>query len=456
MNAVIEQQGAEKLIVGLGKTGLSCARYLRSVNVPFAVMDSRFSPPGLGEFRREFPDVELELGGFRQASLMQAGEIILSPGVSVGTPEIAAAIEAGVPVVGDIDLFSRAVDVPVVAVTGSNGKSTVVTLLGEMARHAGVRVGVGGNLDGRASMPALDLLRAGDYALYVLELSSFQLETTQNLVAEIAVILNISEDHLDRYASVTEYARAKQRIFRGARQVLINRDEPASEPAEASDARRWTYGLGEPEDDTAFGIRLVAGTPHLCAGRKAFVAVRELSLVGDHNLSNILAACALGHAVGLSLDTMTEVLHEFSGLPHRCQRIRSLQDVTFYNDSKGTNVSATVHAVRSIAAATKGKLVLIAGGIGKDADFTPLRADVEASVRELILIGRDAQELADALQNCVPMRFAGDLEEAVGLAFAVARPGDAVLLSPACSSFDMFRDYSHRGRVFTAAVEALR
>lgn len=455
MNAVSQQTGNNRWIIGLGKTGLSCARYLRSVDQRFAVMDTRFSPPGLGEFRREFPDVELSLGGFDQNRLLQAEEIIVSPGVSIQSPEIAAAAAQGVPVVGDIDLFSRAVAAPVVAVTGSNGKSTVVSLLGEMARHAGIQVGVGGNLDGRASMPALDLLRADNYALYVLELSSFQLETTQHLGAEIAVILNVSEDHLDRYSSFAEYARAKQRIFLGCHQLLVNRDDPCSSPEQVLDAPCWRYGLSEP-GAREFGLRHVAGEEYLCFEEEPIVAVRELSLVGRHNVANALAALALGHAVGLPMTAMSEVLRDFPGLPHRCQRLRILSDVEFFNDSKGTNVNATLEAIHSIAEMTHGKLLLIAGGEGKGADFSPLLPALQEHVRKLVVIGRDADRLISLCTGSVEVSRATDMIDAVQQAFASAQPGDAVVLSPACASFDMFKDYSHRGRVFTAAVEALK
>jgi len=445
----------QKLIVGLGKTGLSCARFLRARGESFRVMDSRFSPPALGEFRREFPDVDVALGGFSRDMLMDASEIVLSPGVGLATPEIAEAASHGVPVVGDIDIFSREARAPVAAVTGSNGKSTVVTLLGEMAREHGLHVGVGGNLDGRASMPALDLLRDESHQLYVLELSSFQLETTQALNAEVAAVLNVSEDHLDRYSNMDEYRAAKQRIFIGCHQMVLNRDDQQTWPSPLPNAQRWTYGLDQP-DENGFGVVTVDGQPCLFHADTLIMPVSELQLMGAHNISNALAAFAIGHALHLSWDAMRKVLREFAGLPHRCQRLRTLRGVSFFNDSKGTNVHATVMAIASVAESISGQLVLIAGGIGKGADFSPLLPMVKRYVKQLVLIGRDAPMLAELFEEVTPVALAEDLEQAVALAFDKAVSGDAVLLSPACASFDMFKDFSHRGRVFAAAVEVLQ
>ncbi|OFE11141.1 hypothetical protein PHACT_14935 [Pseudohongiella acticola] len=443
------------VIVGLGKTGLSCARYFHARGRPFKVIDSRFSPPSLAEFETEFPGQQIELGGFSQQSLLQAGEIVLSPGISLQTPEIAHAISQGVPVTGDIDIFSREVTAPVIAVTGSNGKSTVVTLVAEMARQMGIRVAVGGNLDGRASMPALDLLHSGERDLYVLELSSFQLETTSSLNAEIAVILNLSEDHLDRYASMQDYAAAKQRIYKGARQVLINRNDPASEPWETAAGQHWSYGFDQAAGDHDYGLSLKDGDSWLMRGSNHLMKVRELALVGRHNVSNALAALALGHAVGIPDAAMVTTLREFSGLPHRCQLLRNLRGVDYFNDSKGTNVGATLVAIESVAERTRGELILIAGGIGKDADFSPLLPALEQYVKRVVLIGRDADKLARLIGSRADIMRATSMEEAVAEAASSALSGDAVLLSPACASFDMFKDFAHRGRVFAAAVEAL-
>lgn len=451
----MRQDQGEKLIVGLGKTGLSCARYLHSRGDTFRVLDSRFSPPSLGAFRRQFPDVDIELGGFSRETLLKASEIIISPGISLQTPEIAEAIEHGIPVIGDIDIFSRAVDSPIIAVTGSNGKSTVVTLLGEMASEAGINAGVGGNLDGRASLSALDLLNAGPHDLYVLELSSFQLETTRRLGAEVAVILNISEDHLDRYSSLEEYRRAKQRIFRGCRQILVNREDSRTRPDEPLDVPRWSYGLDEPGEHE-FGILEDAGVRHLAFEDRRLMPVGDLRVPGDHNAANALAALALGHAAGMPWAAMLAALRGFRGMPHRCQWLREHQGVAFYNDSKGTNVAATVHAIESVAAAVAGRVVLIAGGIDKGADLTPLESVIGEHVRHLVLIGRDAPRLEAHFEGRTAISRAADMQEAVAIASGAAQSGDAVLLSPACASFDMFQDFAHRGRVFAAAVEDLQ
>jgi UDP-N-acetylmuramoylalanine--D-glutamate ligase len=448
------QENGVKVIVGLGKTGLSCARYFHALGQRFRVMDSRFSPPALAEFQREFPDTDLELGGFSLDSLLQAEEIVLSPGVSLQTPEIASAIAQGVPVTGDIDIFSRSVDAPIVAVTGSNGKSTVVTLVSEMARHAGISVGVGGNLDGRASMPALDLLRCGDRDLYVLELSSFQLETTISLNAEVAVILNISEDHLDRYASMQEYVDAKRRIFRGCRQIVVNRDDVWSAPVDSGSATVLSYGLDMPTNN-AFGMARVDGHFCLVRGEHMIMPAREVRLPGRHNLGNALAALALAQAAGIPESAAISALREFAGLPHRCQHLRELRGVNYYNDSKGTNVGATLAAIQSIAERTPGEIILIAGGVGKDADFSPLLPALDRYVKRVILIGKDADKIAHQVSSCVDIMRASSMEEAVVEASESAMPGDTVLLSPACASYDMFKDFAHRGRVFAASVEAL-
>lgn len=456
MSSETHTQEAATLIIGLGRTGLSCARYLRSCGRHFRIMDSRFSPPALAEFRRAFPDVEPILGGFSREEIFAADEIVLSPGISLATPEIAEAVEQGIPVIGDIDIFSRTVREPVAAVTGSNGKSTVVTLLGEMAREAGLKVGVGGNLDGRASMPALDLLRSGRHDLYVLELSSFQLETTQHLGARAAVILNLSEDHLDRYETMSGYRAAKLRIFNGCQFAIINRDEPLAQPDELPHENVLRYGLAVPERDSDFGVVSDAGQRWLVHGARRLIEASELRVVGEHNLSNVLAALAMGRAVGLPEGAMVEAVRQFRGLPHRCQWLSEHTGVMWFNDSKGTNVAAAMNAITSVANSIPGQVILIAGGVGKGADFRALLPALEKHASTVILIGQDADRMETAFSGAVTVRRAGSLEEAVASAASLATAGDAVLLSPACASFDMFQDFAHRGRAFTAAVEALQ
>lgn len=419
------------------------------------VTDSRQTPPGLAEFRAEFPEVALELGGFREETLVNASELIVSPGISLQTLEIQVAINAGVGITGDIDIFSRAVQRPIVAVTGSNGKSTVVSLLGAMAREAGINVSVGGNLDGAEASPALDLLRLKPADLYILELSSFQLETTRNLGAEAAVILNVSDDHMDRYSNLQEYQNAKQRIFLGCRQVVVNRDDAASIPRIAPpSATTHSYGLDVPQYNS-WGIVRAGQQDYLAFGDEKLIAASELKIAGKHNLSNALAALALGTAIGLPRHCMLVTLRKFPGLPHRCQWIRNLRGVDYYNDSKGTNVGASMVAVESLGELVKGRIVLIAGGVDKGADFSPMQPVVEKFVKLAVLIGRDAKKIAIVLKDVTETIFAETLPDAVAVSAARAVPGDAVLLSPACASFDMFTDFTHRGHVFTEAVEGL-
>jgi len=449
----VKQQVNSRIIVGLGKTGLSVARYLHSIDMDFVVVDSRVNPPGLADLRRDFPDTELLLGDFAPQRLLQAEELIVSPGVSLQTPAIRAAMEAGVAVTGDIDIFSRAVTAPVLAVTGSNGKSTVVSLLGAMARAAGLDVGVGGNLDGAESAPALDLLRAGPHELYVLELSSFQLETTARLGAKAACILNLSDDHMDRYASMQDYAAAKQRIFLGCEHAIVNRDEPASMPLSDVPVRH-DFSLGAPNGES-WGVLLHDARPWLAKAGEPVLGVHEMKIAGRHNVANALAALAMGEAGGLPLPAMLEALRHFPGLPHRCQWVRELHGVNYYNDSKGTNVGASLVAIESLGELCSGKLLLIAGGIDKEADFAPMLPALARFVRLAVLIGRDAARIAEVIRQSVQVVFAVSMEAAVQVVAEQAQPGDTVLLSPACASLDMFTDFAHRGRVFTQCVEEL-
>ena len=446
---------ANRIIVGLGTTGLSCARYLHSLGEIFQVVDSRLDPPGLAEFRSQFPELQLSLGEFSAAQLCAASELIVSPGISIHAPAIAAAREAGVAISGDIDLFSKAVHKPVVAVTGSNGKSTVVTLLAAMARRAGLRVGLGGNLDGAQAAPALDLLREDEKDLYILELSSFQLETTQCLGARAAVILNVSDDHMDRYADKQEYAAAKQRIFIGANSAVVNRDDHASTPWAQDCVIASNFGTSPPESGE-WGVVVHDGEAKLACGDDTILNAQTLKIAGRHNISNALAALALGQAIDLPRQAMLEALQEFPGLPHRCQWLRSLRGVDYFNDSKGTNVGASIVAIESLGEMLKGKLVLIAGGVDKGADFAVMAPVVARFVKLAILIGRDAKNLANAFKDSIEIVFANSLVEAVDIAAEHATSGDAVLLSPACASYDMFTDFTQRGRVFASAVEELR
>ncbi|SDH82588.1 UDP-N-acetylmuramoylalanine--D-glutamate ligase [Pseudomonas benzenivorans] len=438
-----------RIIVGLGKSGMSLVRFLARQGLPFAVVDTRANPPELATLRKQFPQVEVRCGELDVEFLCRASELLVSPGLALATPALQEAARRGVKLSGDIELFARHAKAPIVAITGSNAKSTVTTLVGEMAAAAGKKVAVGGNL----GTPALDLL-SDEVELYVLELSSFQLETTEQLNAEVATCLNISEDHMDRYASLAAYHLAKHRIFRGARQVVVNRDDALSRPLIADQLPCWSFGLGKP-DFKRFGLLEEQGEKYLAYQFDALLPVRELRIRGAHNQANALAALALGHAVGLPMAPMLDTLKRFGGLPHRCQWVGERNDVAYYDDSKATNVGAALAAIEGLGADIAGKLVLIAGGDGKGAEFSALRAPVARFCRAVVLLGRDAERLAAALGEAAPLVRVQSLEEAVQRCSELAQPGDAVLLSPACASLDMFKNFEERGRLFAQAVEAL-
>ncbi len=437
-----------KVIVGLGKTGLSLARYLHRQGETFTIVDSRQQPPGLQEAREEFPQTVIELGPFQEATLLAADELLVSPGVDLRQKALVRAKQAEIPLHSDIHIFAHRINAPIAAVTGSNAKSTVVSLLGFMAETAGVDVAVAGNI----GKPVLDLLEENPRQLYVLEVSSFQLETTTDLGAEVACILNISADHMDRYASLQEYSDAKFRIFQHCRQAVVNRDDPQSIPELPNSVRCWSYGLDAGREDE-FGLIEQAGESWLAFSQQALMPVRELKLAGRHNQSNALAALALGHALGLDRQKMLEALRNFGGLPHRCQFIAEIDGVKYYNDSKGTNVGASIAALQGLGG--KNNVLLLAGGQGKGADFTELQGSLSRHGKLVIVFGEDAGLISDAVQPVVSVKATGSLQEAVRLARTEALAGDIVLLSPACASFDMFNNFEHRGRVFVEAVEAL-
>ena len=438
-----------RIVVGLGKSGMSVVRHLARRGQPFAVADTRANPPELATLQAQYPHIEVRCGELDVEFLCRASELLISPGLAVSTPALQAAAARGVKLSGDIDLFAREARAPIIAITGSNAKSTVTTLVGEMIQAAGRKVAIGGNL----GTPALDLL-SDDVEFYVIELSSFQLETTEQLNAEVATCLNVSEDHMDRYSGLPAYHQAKHRIFRGARQVVINRDDRLSRPLVGEEVPVWSFGLGKP-DFKGFGLIDMDGEKHLAFQFEALMPARELRMRGAHNQSNALAALALGHAVGLPFEPMLATLREFTGLPHRCQWVGEHGGVNYYDDSKATNVGAALAAIDGLGSDIDGKLVLIAGGDGKGADFSALHAPVARYCREVILLGRDAELLATALDGAAPIERVQSLEQAVQRAALSARPGDAVLLSPACASLDMFKSFEERGRLFAAAVGGL-
>jgi UDP-N-acetylmuramoylalanine--D-glutamate ligase len=442
--------GQRVLVVGLGDTGLSCVRFLYARGVELAVTDSRLLPPGLKILQEEFPDVGVFVGGFDQQAIASADVLLLSPGVSLKTSEIATAVAQGKTVIGDIEVFARCVDKPVAAITGSNGKSTVTALLGEMARVARKQVYVGGNI----GTPALQLVEHNqDAQLYVLELSSFQLETTYSLDAAASVILNISEDHMDRYATLAEYAQAKARIYHGSGAIVINQDDAyvealAHELGTQREVFRFT--LGKPLDERCFGVVQKDGLALLARGKQALLPVDEIRIKGQHNVANALACLALGTAVGLPMPAMLEALREFPGLPHRTQWVAEQHGVQWFNDSKATNVGAALAAISGLTANT---LFVILGGQGKGQDFSPLRDVLAARNSHALLLGEDADRIASALGDRIPQTRVKDMAQAVDTAQRLAKAGDVVLLSPACASFDMFNGYAHRGQVFMQLVK---
>jgi UDP-N-acetylmuramoylalanine--D-glutamate ligase len=441
---------AKTLVVGLGKTGLSCARYLRAQGIFTAVTDSRANPPGLQQLREELPEVAVFVGGFEPEVFAAAARLVVSPGVPVSDPLIQDAIARGIEVIGDIELFARAAQAPTCAITGSNGKSTVTTLVGRLVAAAGQRTAVGGNL----GEPALDLLDAS-VERYVLELSSFQLETTFGLCADVAVVLNVSADHMDRYPDLDTYARAKARIYRNARVAVVNRDDPIVAAMPRDPSLEIGFTLGEPAG-ADFGLRLHEGATWICRGSEPLMPAGEVRMPGLHNLANALAALALSSVCGIPIGDACDVLRCFSGLPHRSELVVERDGVRWFDDSKGTNPGATVAALEGlIPLGSEGRAVLIAGGDGKGADFTPLVPAVKRTARAVVLIGRDAGLIARALDAEIPLLMAETMQEAVARAAELARPGDTVLLSPACASFDMFDSYEHRGRVFAEAVRGL-
>ena len=457
---MFDLKGARVMVVGLGDTGLSMARWLQRRGADVRATDSRAVPPHAATLRREFPQVPLTLGVAPDVDGIDM--IAVSPGVDRRAGAIAQAAARGVPVVGDVELFAQALAAhsaapPVIAITGSNGKSTVTALAGEICKAAGLRPVVAGNI-GLPVLDALmkiesgaekDMLQPG---VFVLELSSFQLESTISLQPRAATVLNLSEDHLDRYEGMHEYAAVKSRIFAGDGTQVLNRQDAWSEGMAQSGRRVVSFGMDAAHDAEAWGISGTGREQMLVRGNVALAPVAALRVAGLHNAANALAAGALCRAIGVTDGAIVKAWREFDGLPHRVKNINKINNILFYDDSKGTNVGATVAALNGMPQ----PVVLIAGGDGKGQDFAPLAKAAQHKARAVVLIGRDAGRIADAIGDRVPLLRAADMEQAVELAFNVAKAGDAVLLSPACASYDMYRNYIHRAEVFAAAVAALQ
>lgn len=434
------------LVVGLGKTGLSCVRHLRALGRRVSAVDSRVAPPALQAMSEEFPEVPVTLGGFHWRAFEGADDIVVSPGVSLAEPALARAIAARKHVCGDIELFARAVGAtPVVAITGSNGKSTVTTMVGDMLRADGRRVKVGGNI----GEPALSLLDGERPEVFVLELSSFQLETTESLEPRVAALLNVSPDHMDRYADVEHYARTKARIFHGSGAMVLNRDDERVAAMAIAGRRVVFYTLGAPGENE-FGLLRHDDTAYLGCGETPILAASELRVAGMHNVANALAAMAVASVLGVSHDAMSRTLKAFRGLPHRCQLVAEAGGVRWIDDSKATNVGATAASIAGLSGDGERRLILIAGGDAKDADFTALAEPLRRHVRVLVLIGRDAPRIAAVTPDTVEMVRAKSMACAVDAARNHAREGDTVLLAPACASFDMYANYEARGDDFAA------
>jgi UDP-N-acetylmuramoylalanine--D-glutamate ligase len=437
------------VILGLGSTGLSCARYLAAQGFDVAVMDSNEQPAALTTLQNDLPQVVVKTGGFDKEWLYNADLVVLSPGVDPRMDVIRALQAKGTEIVGDIELFARAAKAPIVAITGSNGKSTVTSLLSAMAQAAGQQVETGGNI----GTPALNLLEHPRPDFYIVELSSFQLETVSSLNAFAAVILNISPDHLDRYDSLKDYQAAKSTIYQGDGVMVINSDDPIVSTMRQADRNTIGFGLSQSQG-VDFGVMTHEGELWLAEGEQPLMPVAQMKLAGKHNIANALAALALGSAMALPMQAMLQALTDFDGLPHRCRLIKTQDEVQWFDDSKATNVGATIAALEGLASETA-NIILIAGGVGKGQDFADLTPVLTNTTRAVVLIGEAAQQIAAISPDSVTVEFATDMNDAVQKADDLAQAGDIVLLAPACASFDMFSGYVERGERFQQAVKAV-
>ena len=453
---MIQLKDKKVLVLGLGETGLSALRWLERQGAILSAADSRDNPPNLESLIRRMPQVSIHTGVFKVEVFLQADLIVISPGVALSEPAVQAAMQAGITVIGDVELFAqyRPQDSKVIAITGANGKTTVTTLVGEMCKVAGLSTIVAGNI----GLPVLEALMMEAPDVYVLELSSFQLETTHSLVVDAATMLNLSEDHMDRYASLQEYAVAKAHIFYHSKLQVLNRDDAWSMLMARPKLTQVTFGFSEQE----YGLKQVQGETlqkdtWLVDGAKELINLNDLKIAGLHNAANALAAVALCRGIGMDYAPIIQTLYNFKGLPHRVEWVANIDDVDYYDDSKGTNVGATCAAMLGLYKnGLPQKIVLIAGGDGKGQDFAPLADAVQANSRAVVLYGRDAPLIEAVLSTTdIPRYQAADLPEAVNIAKKVAQIGDAVLLSPACASFDMFKNYVHRAEVFVEAVKRL-
>lgn len=461
----ISLKGRRVLVLGLGETGLAMAKWAARQEVAFLrVADSRLAPPNVDALRAAAPDAELVCGPFAASSFADIDLIAISPGIPVQTKEVQEAVARGVQLVSEIELFAWAINAQrprpqVLAITGSNGKTTTTTMAGDMCRWAGKRVAVAGNIGPSALDALMDAIDRKELPqVWVLELSSFQLETTASLNPDAAVVLNVSEDHLDRYTGMDDYAAAKMRVYQGDGIQVINRDDHYVRGMVSPGRNVITFGFGPGKGDFDLGLIEAAGGLWIAHGDERLLRTDELPVDGLHNAANAMAAMALCGAIGIQVYPLLLALKNFKGLSHRVEKIAEIDGVTFYDDSKGTNVGATLAAINGLGGAgrTGRKIVIILGGDGKGQDFSPLKAALAAHGRAVALIGRDAESIAAAIAGgALPLQRCADMVEAVRWCAAQAQPGDAVLLSPACASLDMYRNYAHRAEVFVDAVRAL-
>jgi UDP-N-acetylmuramoylalanine--D-glutamate ligase len=441
--------GQRVLIMGLGKTGLSCVKFLADRGVDFAVMDSREQPPGVFEVKNLYPSIEVYTGKLDEAVIEKFDVLVVSPGIALNEPALQHAVKLGKPVIGDVEILAQCTKKPVIAITGSNGKSTVTTLVGEMAGQAKLQAIVAGNI----GVPVLENINEDEETdLYVLELSSFQLETTQSLNAAVSTVLNISEDHMDRYDSLSDYAEAKCKVVSGKGVVVVNLDDEyvmSLIGKQIKDRQTIGFTLKVPETENEFGVISQDGEVWLAKGKDKLIPVSAIKIKGQHNVANVLAALALGTAIGLPLPVMLETVQQFSGLPHRTQWVAESNGIQWFNDSKATNVGAAIAAIKGMGS---DRLILILGGQGKGQNFSELGEIITQHARLVILLGEDADVIEKAIGSKVKVTKVDRLEDAVKEAHDQAVEGDIVLLSPACASFDMFEGYEHRGNEFMRLV----
>jgi len=440
-----------KLVAGLGETGMSCVRHYRQLDCPVVVTDSRESPPKLEALKSLWPEVPVSVGNLDEKLLSDANEIILSPGISANEHFVQEAKRKNIPVIGDVEVFCRIASAPIIAITGSNAKSTVSTLLAQMIEDAGKKVFLGGNI----GVPVLDLLENDTPDFYVLELSSFQLESLDSLKAKVACVLNVSPDHMDRYENKSDYIAAKQVVYKNAELVVINKEDELAQPIEKfKPGNVFAFTKGKP-GSREFGLIQDENITYLVFENKKLMSVSELKIKGSHNYENALAALALGYSIGLELNSMLNSLKTFSGLSHRCEWLGEINKVDWINDSKGTNVGATEAAILGLSQNSNKDIVLILGGVSKGADFTSLIDPIKKNVRDVILFGADAKLIGNTLGDNVNKHYCDNLADTVNLAYEIAQAGETVLFSPACASFDMFKNFEDRGEQFSSLVKKI-